>query len=273
MYHASFNFVEPEASFWKMKKQKHALDNCWDWFHHGPWFNLHLSRKKKLIKKNATQLKRKSTYFWWIFNNSSEESGVQSGQHELTENCNWGREFSISEEGLAVNLRKWVIGVRVTRGALHSRPFSNGAVPSHDTVQNAAVVLREQWHDSKLSNRICTMIGKYWSRTESGQIYLKLRLKTGRSDNSSNKLSLSAIENKSQYIICSLNRFWRNPITTGDTGENYVGFQIIKKKRNTSMWLAQATLSLLCQWISEMVYWSVENGNLSPAVNVQIKFL
>ena len=74
------------------------------------------------------------------------------------------------------------------------------------------------------------MIGKYWSRTESGQIYLKLRLKTGRSDNSSNKLSLSAIENKSQYIICSLNRFWRNPITTGDTGENYVGFQIIKKK-------------------------------------------
>lgn len=139
------------------------------------------------------QLKRKSTYFWWIFNNSSEESGVQSGQHVLTENGNWGREFSISEEGLAVNLRIWVIGVWVTRGALHSRPLSNGTVPSHDTVQNTAVVLQEQWHDSKMSNQICTTIEKYWSCTEGGEIYLKLRLKTGRSDNSTNKLSLSAI--------------------------------------------------------------------------------
>lgn len=62
----------------------------------------------------------------------------------LTENGNGGSEFSISEEGLAVNLCIWVIGVWVTRGSFHPRPLSNGAVPSHNAVQNAAVVLQEQ---------------------------------------------------------------------------------------------------------------------------------
>lgn len=64
----------------------------------------------------------------------------------LTEDGNGGREFSISEEGLAVYLCVRVIWVRVTRGSFYPGPLADGAVPSNDAVQNTAVVLQEQRH-------------------------------------------------------------------------------------------------------------------------------
>lgn len=64
----------------------------------------------------------------------------------LTKDGNGGGEFSIPEEGLAVDLRIWVIWVRVTRGSFHPGPLADGAVPSNDAVQNTAVVLQEQQH-------------------------------------------------------------------------------------------------------------------------------
>ncbi|CAG5865429.1 unnamed protein product, partial [Menidia menidia] len=39
---------------------------------------------------------------------------------------------------LAVNLCKGIIWIWVTGSSFHSCPFANGAVPSHDTIQNAA---------------------------------------------------------------------------------------------------------------------------------------
>lgn len=65
----------------------------------------------------------------------------------LTQNGNGGGEFSLSEEGLAVDLCVRVIWVWVTRGSFHPRPLANGAVPSYDAVQNTAVVLQKQRHD------------------------------------------------------------------------------------------------------------------------------
>lgn len=52
----------------------------------------------------------------------------------LTEDGNGGRKFSISEEGLAVDLCVRVIWVRVTRGSLHPSPLADGAVPANDAV-------------------------------------------------------------------------------------------------------------------------------------------
>lgn len=68
-----------------------------------------------------------------------------SGQLPLTEDGDWGCEFSIYEESLAVDLCVRVIGVRVTRGSLDSRPLSDGAVPSHDAVQNTGMILEKHW--------------------------------------------------------------------------------------------------------------------------------
>lgn len=64
----------------------------------------------------------------------------------LTENGNGRGEFSISEEGLTVDLCVRIIWVRVTRGSFHSGPLADGAVPANDAVQNTAVVLQEQRH-------------------------------------------------------------------------------------------------------------------------------
>lgn len=60
---------------------------------------------------------------------------------ELTEDGDGGGELSVPEERLAVDLCVRVVGVRVARGSLHSRPLSDGAVPSHNAVQNTGVIL------------------------------------------------------------------------------------------------------------------------------------
>lgn len=64
----------------------------------------------------------------------------------LTQDGDGGGEFSVSKEGLAVDLGVGVIWVRVTRGSLHPGPLADGAVPANDAVQNTAVVLQEQRH-------------------------------------------------------------------------------------------------------------------------------
>lgn len=68
-----------------------------------------------------------------------------SGQLPLTEDGDWGCEFSIDEEGLAVDLCVRVVGVWVTWGSLDSRPLSDGAVPSHNAVQNTGMILEKHW--------------------------------------------------------------------------------------------------------------------------------
>lgn len=62
--------------------------------------------------------------------------------YKITQNCNRGCQFSISEERLAVNFGIWVIRIRVTGGPFHSGPFADGAVPAHNTVQHTAVILQ-----------------------------------------------------------------------------------------------------------------------------------
>lgn len=64
----------------------------------------------------------------------------------LTKYGNGGSEFSISEEGLTVDLCIRIIWVRVAWGSFHPGPLANGAVPSNNAVQNTAVVLEEQRH-------------------------------------------------------------------------------------------------------------------------------
>lgn len=66
-------------------------------------------------------------------------------EHTLsTQDGDRGREFSVPEEGLAVHLSVGVVGVRVARGSLHSGPLSDGAVPPHNAVQDAGVVLQKR---------------------------------------------------------------------------------------------------------------------------------
>lgn len=62
---------------------------------------------------------------------------------ELTEDGDRGGELSVPEERLAVDLCIRVVGVRVARGSLHSRPLSDGAVPSHNAVQNTGMILEK----------------------------------------------------------------------------------------------------------------------------------
>lgn len=68
-----------------------------------------------------------------------------SGWLSYTEDGDRGCEFSVSEEGLAVDFCVRVVGVRVTRGSLHSGPLSDGAVPTHDAVQNTGMILEKHW--------------------------------------------------------------------------------------------------------------------------------
>lgn len=63
---------------------------------------------------------------------------------ELTQDGDGGGELSVPEERLAVDLCVRVVGVGVARGSLHSRPLSDGAVPSHDAVQNTGMILGKQ---------------------------------------------------------------------------------------------------------------------------------
>lgn len=61
-----------------------------------------------------------------------------------TQDCNRWCQTSISEQSLAVNFSIGVVGVRVARRPLHSRPFSDGTVPAYDAVKHTAVILKNK---------------------------------------------------------------------------------------------------------------------------------
>lgn len=62
----------------------------------------------------------------------------------LTQNGDGRCELSVPEERLAVHFCKRVVWVGVTWRPLDPRPLANGAVPSHNAVQNATVILGEE---------------------------------------------------------------------------------------------------------------------------------
>lgn len=167
------------------------------------------------------------------------------GQGGFTENGNWRCEFSISEEGLAVNLCIWVIGVGVTRGSFYSRPLSDGAVPSHNAVQNTAVVLQEQWHemksyktayiqeDWKITDKKIkrSQVSRYaveytvtiWSMAKADQTWHYKQCSVLRSIAQKINCSPKEYEMKLKKSSAACNSFWRHPVTAGDMGLNYAG--------------------------------------------------
>lgn len=94
------------------------------------------------------------------------KASFTSGRSTLTKNSNGGCEFSVSEEGLAVNLCKRIIGVWVTRRSFYSCPLANGAVPSHNAVQNTAVILQEKNDMDFQVSIMCAVLEMWREKTQ-----------------------------------------------------------------------------------------------------------